>query len=131
MTYEPVPNYQSTQPRQGGSGMAIAALVLGVLAVLTSWTVIGGILLGLVAIVLGFIASSRAKRGQGGGRVMAILGILAGALGVVLSIVLIYIGVSFLNSDSGQDLQDCLRQAGTDEAAQTQCQREVEDDLQN
>ena len=130
MTYEAAPNYYQPQPSRAGSGMAIAALVLGVLAVLSSWTVIGGILLGLVAIILGFIALSRAKRGQGGGKAMAIIGIIAGALGMVLSIVLISIGLSFLNSDTGKNLQECLQKAGNDEAAQTKCQREFEDDLQ-
>ena len=131
MTYEPAPTYYPTQPSHKGSGMAIAALVLGVLAVLSSWTVIGGILLGLAAIVLGFIASSRAKRGEAGGRAMAIIGIITGALGLVLSIALISIGVSLLNSDSGQNLQECLEKAGNDQAAQARCQREFQEDLQD
>ena len=132
MTYDPAgPGYYQQQPARGGSGMAIAALVLGLLAVLTSLTVIGGILLGLAAIVLGLVALRRARRGQGGGRVMAIIGIIAGAVGIALSIALIAAGISLLNSDSGQDLQACLQEAGTDEAAQAQCQRDFAEDFGN
>ncbi len=128
MTYEAAPSYYQTQPRRG-SGMAIAALVLGVLALLTCWTVIGGILLGVIAVVLGLVALSRIRKGLAEGKVMAVIGIVTGVLGVVLAIALIALSVSLLNSDSGQNLQDCLQDAGNDTAAQAQCQREFQDDL--
>jgi Domain of unknown function (DUF4190) len=133
MTYQAPPPYGQPQPQQhrGGSGMAITALVLGVLALLTCWTVVGGIFLGLVAIILGFIASSRAKHGRAGGRAMAIIGIVTGALGLVISIGLIALGASLLNSDTGQNLQDCLQDAGQDETAQAECQREFQEELTN
>ncbi len=132
MTYDPAPGYyQQQQPARGGSGMAIAALVLGLFAVLTSLTVVGGVLLGLAAVVLGFVALRRIKRGLAGGRVMAIIGIIAGLIGIALSIALVAAGLSLLNSESGQDLQACLREAGTDEAAQAQCQRDFAEDLEN
>ena len=132
MSYPPAPGYYETQqPRRGGSGLAIAALVLGVLALITSWTVIGGVLCGLLAIGLGFVASSRAKRGMGGGRGMAIAGIVLGALGLVVAIALVSVGLSFLNSDSGQQLQECLRKAGDDVAAQEQCQRQFQEGLED
>ncbi len=122
------PGYYEQQPRRS-SGLAIAALVCGVLALLSSWTVIGGILLGIVAVVLGFVALSKIKRGLAAGRGMAITGIVTGVLGAVLAIALIAVGVSLLNSDSGQRLQDCLADAGNDDAAIAQCQRQYQDDL--
>ena len=130
MSHPPTPGYYETQqPRRGGSGLAVAALVLGVLALITCWTVIGGVLGGLLAIVLGFFALSRVKRGLGGGRGMAITGIVLGALGLVLAVALVSVGLSFLNSDTGQQLQECLQKAGDDMAAQEQCRRELQDDL--
>lgn len=124
------PQGQASEPKRG-SGMAVAALVLGLLALFGSITVVVGILFGLVAIILGFIASGRAKRGQGGGRGMAITGIVTGFLGVVLAIALVAVGVTFLNSDTGQNLQECVENAGNDQAALTDCQTEFEDDLTN
>jgi lysylphosphatidylglycerol synthetase-like protein (DUF2156 family) len=111
--------------------MAIAALVLGVLALLLCWTVIGGILLGLIAVVLGIVAAVRAGKGRAQGKGLAITGAVLGAIGLILSGVLVAVGVSLLNSESGQNLQDCLQDAGDDQAQVEQCQREFNDDLEN
>jgi hypothetical protein len=125
----PPPGYPQQPARSGGAGLAIAALVLGVLALLSCWTVLGGILFGLIALVLGFVASGRAKRGRGTGRGMAITGIVLGLIGLLISVAFIAIGVSFLNSESGQTLQQCLSEAGDDQAAVRQCQQDFEDDV--
>lgn len=116
-------------PQQGGKGLAIAALVLGVLALITSWTVLGGIIFGLIAVVLGVIASGRAKRGRAGGRGMAITGLVLGVLGIVIGGALIALGASFLNSDEGQQLRSCLEDAGNDSAAIEDCNNRFEDGL--
>lgn len=118
------------QPR-GGSGLAATALVLGILALLFSWTVVGGVLLGLPAVVLGLVASGRAKRGRARGRGLAIGGIITGILGVVGAIVVIALGVSFLNSDTGQNLRDCLEAAGGDQAAVDQCEQQFRDQIED
>ena len=130
MTYEAPPPYGQPQASRS-SGMAITALVLGVLALLTCWTVVGGIFLGLVAIILGLIALSRIKQGRAGGRAMAIIGIITGALGLIIAVGLIALGASLLNSDSGKNLQDCLADAGNDANAQAECQREFQEELAN
>lgn len=118
----------------GGSqrkGLAIAALVLGVLALLTCWTIVGGILLGIAALVVGLVAVSRARKGAGGGKGLAIAGIVLGVLGAAISGALLAFGLSFLGSEEAQDLQQCLQQAGDDQAAVAQCQRDFEGDLQD
>lgn len=114
-----------------GRGMAIAALVLGILALLLCWTVIGGILLGLIALVLGIVAAVKARKGRARGAGMAITGAVLGAIGLILAGVLVAVGVSILNSESGQNLQDCLEDAGNDDAAVEQCQQEFEGDLED
>ena len=119
------------QPEKKGSGLAIAALVLGILALLLCWTVFGGIIFGLIAIVLGLIASSRAKKGLAGGRGMAIIGLILGVLGLLIAIGFIVVAAVFLNSDSAQNLQDCLSNAGSDQTAQQQCQDDFRDKLTN
>ena len=133
MTHQPAPGYYQPQPQppRGGSGLAIGALIAGVLALVSFWTVFGGILLGVVAIVLGLVALSRVRKGLAGGRGMAIAGIVTGALGLVLGIAWAAFLSNLLNSDSVQNLQDCLQEAGNDEAAQSQCERDFDDELQN
>lgn len=119
------------QPQPQKKGMAIAALVLGIIALLFSWTVIGGILFGVIAIILGIIAAGKAKKGTGGGRVMAIIGAVLGGLGLIISVGLIALGAAFFNSDTVQGYQDCLSEAGTDQAAIDQCNTEFEDQVNN
>src|SRR5665213_3215703 len=46
------------------NGLGTTALVLGVIAVVLSWTVVGGIILGVLAVVFGIVGRGRAKRGE-------------------------------------------------------------------
>ncbi|EFC82911.1 hypothetical protein FrEUN1fDRAFT_3931 [Parafrankia sp. EUN1f] len=112
------------QPR---NGLGIAALVLGVLAILTCWTVIGGILLGVAALICGFLGRGRAKRQEATNGGMALAGIITGALGAVLAVIVLIAAIAF--SDEVQDLQTCLDDAGTSQTAQDQCAQEFADDL--
>lgn len=124
------PTYQQPAPvAAGGSGMATAAMVLGVLAILTCWTVWGGVLLGLLAIIFGVIAARRASRSVGTGRGRAVTGIVTGAIGLLLSIVLIAVGVSILNSSSVKDLRSCLKDAGSNQQKVQQCQNQYRDQV--
>jgi hypothetical protein len=120
---------QQPQPRLG-AGMAITALVLGILGILTFFVLIGGVL-GLVALILGVVASRRAKRGLARGRGMAITGAVLGLLALLGSIAIVAIGAWFLNSNDVKDLRDCLQNAGSDQSAQRQCRDQFQQDVQN
>jgi uncharacterized membrane protein len=109
--------------------MATAALIIGILALITSFTVIGGILLGLVAIILGFLAVRRASRGLATGRGRGIAGILLGALGLIISVALVVAGVSLLNSKEGKDLTSCLKNAGSNQSKIQACQDKFRDQV--
>ncbi|WP_258562104.1 DUF4870 domain-containing protein [Nocardia africana] len=65
----PGPPGQGTWEQPKGKGLAITALVLGIIALLTCWTVLGGILFGLVALIFGIIATVKARRGTAAGAV--------------------------------------------------------------
>ena len=118
------PQAQPAQPVRpvSGGGMATAALVLGILALITSFTVIGGLLLGLLAVIFGVIGLRRARQGLALGRGRAIAGIVLGVLGILLAGVLIAAGVSLLNSREGKDLQSCLKKAGSSQSEIQKCQ---------
>jgi len=100
--------------------------VLGILALVTCWTVVGGIVLGIVAIVLGVLGRGRAKRGEADNGGLATAGLVLGALGLLASLGLLAVGASLLNSPEGQQLQDCLKAAGNDQAQVQQCQNEFQ-----
>ncbi len=127
------PSGAQAQPAQpvGGSGMATAALVLGILALLTSWTVFGGILLGLLAVILGFIGLRKARRGLATGRGRAIAGVILGLLSIAIAVVVIALGVAFFNSDDAKNLRSCLDDAGTNQSEIAQCEDEFRDQVTN
>lgn len=119
----------TTPPR---NGIGIAALVLGILAVLTFWLFIGG-LFGLLAIVLGAIGISRVSKGVATNRGVSISGLVLGILGVlgtIAMIALVAFGFSvFQQVDDGQ-FASCMQRAGSDQSAMAQCQQELQDRLQ-
>ncbi|MFB9377188.1 DUF4190 domain-containing protein [Kineococcus gynurae] len=114
------------QPGHGGSpknGLGVAALILGIVAILSSFLVIG-IILGIVAIILGVKGRGRVKKGLATNGAVALWGIITGAVGLVLSAVFLAIYIasaSFFFQNGGQQLTDCLGQAGQDAVAQQQC----------
>ncbi len=103
------------------NGPGTAALVLGIIAVVLCWTVVGGIVLGLLAVIFGFVGRGRVKRGEANNRRGANAGIVTGIIGIVLAGGLIALGVSVLNSPAGKNLQACLKNAHGDKTAISQC----------
>ncbi|MFD3514725.1 DUF4190 domain-containing protein [Streptomyces sp. NPDC058657] len=126
-------DYGQTQTGSGvqqKNGMAIAALVLGILAALTFLTIFGGILLGLPAVILGIIAARKARGGRAPHGVMAIIGAVLGALGIIGSIVIIAIGASFLNSTEVKSFEECAKKAKT-QSERTACEKDFDRDMNN
>lgn len=103
------------------NGLGITALVLGVLALLLSWTVIGGILFGLLALIIGLVGRSRAKRGEATNGGVSVAGVVLGVIGLLIAIGLVVLGASILSSPSGRDYQHCVQQAGGDIPKIQQC----------
>lgn len=128
-------SYEDTPGAQGrtgtGAGMATAALVLGILAIVTCWTVIGGVLLGVLAIVFGVVAARKARRGEAGGHGRAVAGIATGAVGLILAVALIAFGISILNRTSTKNLEHCLKNANGNQSAVNQCQQQYKKDVNN
>jgi uncharacterized membrane protein len=125
----------STQPHTGdtagrGNGPAIAALVLGILAVVLFWTVIGGVVLGILALVFGIIGARRARGGRAPRRTMSIFGAVLGVLGIIGSVVIIAIGASILNSDEFKDFDDCVQHADT-QSERDACAKDFNEDVNN
>ena len=90
MTEQPYPT--APPPPQGSNGLAIAALICGILSLLLSWIPLINVLaavLALVAIILGALGIRRANEPYVGGKGMAIAGIICGAIGCFLAIAFI------------------------------------------
>lgn len=88
--YEPAP------AQQGSNGMAIAALVLGILSLLGLLLVFPGLILGVIALILGIVGVRKANNiaGPGARKGMAIAGLVMGAIATILSVLMLIFGVS-------------------------------------
>ena len=125
------PSYGTNVPsRSLPKGMAVASLVLGILGLLTSFFLLGG-LLGLIAVILGVLALGKIKRGEADGRGLAIGGIITGALAMLLTILLLVTVGSFLseNSDEISELNDCVKAAGNNQPAVQVCRDRFNEQL--
>ena len=122
--------YGAAPSRSLPTGMAVASLVLGILGLLTSAFLLGG-LLGLVAIILGIIALGKIKRGEAGGRGMALGGIITGILALLVTILIVVtVGAFFANNkDEIDNLSDCLNAANNNQTEIQACQDEFERQL--
>ena len=80
---------QGYQTAPQGNGLAVAALVLGILGVLVSWIpCVGwvlGLLLAILAIIFGFVGKGKASQGAPYGGV-AIAGLASGFLALIISV---------------------------------------------
>ncbi|MFD4028589.1 DUF4190 domain-containing protein [Streptomyces sp. NPDC058576] len=121
--------YGGQQPART-NGFAVAALVLGLVACLLFWTVVGGLLLGLLAIVFGIVAALRTRQGRAPRRVMAIVGAAFGALGLIGSVIVLVVAVSVFDSQEFKNFEDCVDQANG-QAAEDRCADDFVDELTN
>ncbi|MGK8521279.1 DUF4190 domain-containing protein [Nocardia asteroides] len=123
------PAYWQESPK--GRGLAITALVLGVLALLFFWTVIGGYLFGILAVILGIVAVFKARAGTAGGMGLAIAGVVLGVLGIVGAVLFTILGYSLFVDSGGKDFLDCVNKAGNDQSKIEQCEREWNQKMQD
>lgn len=125
--YPGYPGYPQA-PAAPKNGLGIASLVVAIIALLS---VFGGIVLGVVAVILGFLGWGRAKRGEANNGGIAVAGIVLGVLSIIEAIVMIWLAVWGFNEVGGTDYIDCVSRAGNDQEAVQQCaeqfQQRVED----
>ncbi|MER7738207.1 DUF4190 domain-containing protein [Streptomyces sp. NPDC096538] len=95
------------------NGFGIAALVLGIVGALLFWTAIGGIALGVLALIFGVLGFRRSRRGVATNGTMSVIGAVLGGLTLVVSSVLLAMGVAVINSDEFKDYQDCIEHANS------------------
>lgn len=77
-------------PSQGGSGLAIASMVLGILALICSCYWPASMILSIIGLILGIISIKKGNSGKG----MAIAGVVLSIVAIVLTILF----VSFLSA---------------------------------
>jgi hypothetical protein len=113
------------------NGLGIAALVVAIIGLVFCWTVAGGVILGVAAIIIGFVARGRVKRGEATNGGVAIAGIALGFLAIIVSLVFIPIWIGMFDEVGGSDYVDCLSKAGSDQQAIQKCADEFRQHVEN
>lgn len=114
------------------NGMGVAALVLGILAVVLCWSAIGGIVLGVLAIIFAIVGIRRASRGISTNRGMSIAGLVTGIIGLIVGVLFAILVGSVLSvfGNQVQNYQACVQQANGDQAKIQQCAQQFQQQIQ-
>jgi hypothetical protein len=139
-SYGPYPGGYPPPPQQspyGGyappptapqNGLGIASLVTAIIALLT---VVGGVVLGVVAVILGFMGWGKAKRGEATNGGVAVAGIVLGFLSIIEAVAVIGLFIWGFGEVGGTDYVDCLSRAGNDQEAVQQCADQFTSNLED
>ncbi|MFP4634905.1 MAG: DUF2510 domain-containing protein [Nitriliruptoraceae bacterium] len=131
---QPAPAAGGGQPPATGqsasSGLAVAALIIGILSLLVGLIpFIGllGVVGGIIALILGLVGRSKAKRGQASGGGMALAGAVIGVIGMLVAIGITVFAVTGIQrfGSSFTDFAECMEETG-DEAY---CEEQLEQDM--
>ena len=101
----------------------MAALVIAIVALVSSFSVAGGIILGIVAVVIGFAARGRVKRGEANNGGVALAGIILGFVAIIVGLAFIAVWVCVFKEVGAGDYFDCLQKAGSDQSQVQKCCR--------
>jgi Na+-driven multidrug efflux pump len=111
--------------------MGTAALVLGIIGVVLAVLFFPlGILLGVVAAVLGYLGRKKAARREATNRGQATAGLVLGLVAILVGGIIAAVLGNFLaeNSDEISNLSECVTDADTEEE-RTACAEEFEDEV--
>ena len=90
-------NQQPQQPQQGGAGLAIASMVLGICSIVFCCVWYLSAVLAIVGLVLAIVSLKGEKPGRG----MAIAGLITSIIGLVIVVVVVFIlGMSLADLNS-------------------------------
>lgn len=103
---------------QQNNGVAMAALILGILSIPAIITLIGGFILGIIAVILGIVGIRKANKivGPGSRKGMAVTGLVLGAIAAIVTTAMFAWGMYF-----AKDIIDDCGQFESDAGAYQKC----------
>jgi len=120
------------RPSAARNGMGTSALVLGIIGLVLFWTVVLGVILGVLALIFGIIGRKRATRREATNGGVALAGAILGGIALVGAIVIIAVGAAFYqhHKTAFDNYNDCVRHATTQQELQA-CRDQFSRDLNN
>ncbi|MDI3315686.1 MAG: DUF4190 domain-containing protein [Mycobacterium sp.] len=103
------------------NGLGIASLVLAIVALMLVWSVLGGVLVGATAAVVGLAARRRVRRGEATNGGVAVAGVVLGIVAIVVGVIFVPIWMGLWHEAGGGDYLTCLQKAGSDSVKQQRC----------
>lgn len=129
--YPPGPTGYGDYAPAPRNGLGIGALIVAIIALVSSFSIVGGIVLGLVAVVLGFLGRARVKRGEADNGGVALAGIILGVVAVIAGLSFIAVWVGLFKQVGANDYFDCLQQAGQDRDKVQMCADEFRSSVES
>ncbi|MGI9124349.1 MAG: DUF4190 domain-containing protein [Mycobacterium sp.] len=124
-------DYYPAAPVPLRNGLGVAALVVAIIALISSFSIAGGIVLGIAAVILGFLGRSRVKRGEANTGGVALAGIILGVIAIIVGLIFVAIWVGLFKEVGAGDYFDCLQQAGQDKTKVQMCSDEFRQSVSN
>lgn len=91
------PPMQTRPPAVPAKGMALTALIVGIVAAVTAWVPVFGGILGILAIIFGAVALKK-RQSKGMGVTGLILGVLATITSIIVTVSMVLFAGSFLSA---------------------------------
>ncbi len=112
----------SPVPVKPKNGLGIASLVVAAVALVSVWSVLGGVILGIIAAALGFAARTRVARGEANNDAVAVAGIMLGIVSIVVALLFVPVWVGLIQVQIRQsNYHSCVAKAGSDSYLQRIC----------
>lgn len=112
------------------NGLGIASLVVAIVALLSVWSILGGVIGGMIAAGLGLVGRRRVRRGQANNGGVAIAGTVLGILAIVIGLAFIPLWAGFWQFVGGADYVDCMQTTYSDPVRQQRCVDEFRQNIE-
>lgn len=114
------------------NGLGVASLVVAIIGLLLTITVAGGVVLGIIAIILGFVGLARVKRSEANNRGVALSGVILGVIAIVVGLLFIPLfWFPVFKQVGATDYVDCMQQAGQDSSKAQDCADQLRQSVEN
>ncbi len=110
--------------------LGTTALVMAIVGLILCWSVFGGVIFGVMAIIVGVNARGRVRRGEATNGSVATSGIALGVLAVVVSLAVIAIWVRLYQEVDAPAYVDCVAKTSDQQGAE-KCADELRQRVQH